>query len=164
VRSCEKTSSRATRTRSSATRCRCSMDCLSAETYRANTYTLDMDARPISTPWSRRVSREVWAQNEQKLIVGVDFNGKIALVKYGRNFRGLKIKGEDFKTDWRPSSFAAAQEAGAIGVLIFTDPGDDGEITEANGYEAYPAGPARQPSSVQRGSVQFVRMPIGHEQ
>jgi len=52
----------------------------------------------------------------------------------------------------------AAQEAGAIGVLIFTDPGDDGEITEANGYEAYPAGPARQPSSVQRGSVQFVRV------
>jgi hypothetical protein len=51
---------------------------------------------------------------------------------------------------------SAAQEAGAIGCIIFTDPGDDGEMTEANGYEQYPNGPARQPSSVQRGSVQFV--------
>jgi N-acetylated-alpha-linked acidic dipeptidase len=50
----------------------------------------------------------------------------------------------------------AAQEAGAIGCIIFTDPGNDGEITEANGYAHYPDGPARQPSSVQRGSVQFL--------
>ncbi|WWD17285.1 hypothetical protein CI109_101725 [Kwoniella shandongensis] len=73
---------------------------------------------------------------------GVDIKDKIALVKYGGCFRGLKIK--------------AAQEAGASGVIIFTDPGDDGEITVENGYEAYPEGPARQPSSVQRGSVQFL--------
>ena len=72
----------------------------------------------------------------------MDFTGKIALVKYWEVFRGLKIK--------------AAQEAGAIGCIIFTDPGDDGEFTEANGYELYPDGPARQPSSVQRGSVQFI--------
>ena len=38
----------------------------------------------------------------------------------------------------------AAQEAGAVGCLIFTDPGDDGEITEENGYQKYPDGPARQ--------------------
>lgn len=43
-----------------------------------------------------------------------------------------------------------------IGAIIFTDPGDDGNITEANGYAAYPDGPARNPSSVQRGSVQFL--------
>lgn len=41
----------------------------------------------------------------------------------------------------------AAQEAGATGVIIFTDPGDDGEITEGNGYEVYPNGPARQVSA-----------------
>lgn len=75
---------------------------------------------------------------------GVDFTGTIALVKYGHNFRGLKVK--------------AAQEAGAIGCIIFTDPGDDGEITEANGYKPYPEGIARVPSSVQRGSVQFLSM------
>jgi hypothetical protein len=27
------------------------------------------------------------------LTVGIDINGKIAIVKYGANFRGLKIKG-----------------------------------------------------------------------
>lgn len=43
-----------------------------------------------------------------------------------------------------------------IGCVIFTDPGDDGNVTEANGYLAYPDGPARNPSSVQRGSVQFL--------
>jgi N-acetylated-alpha-linked acidic dipeptidase len=73
---------------------------------------------------------------------GVDVKGSIALVKYGGVFRGLKIK--------------AAQEAGAVGCLIFTDPGDDGEVTVKNGYEMYPDGPARQESSVQRGSVQFI--------
>jgi hypothetical protein len=63
-----------------------------------------------------------------------------------------------------------------VGVLIYSDPGDgasfiflaryiysrflkqlilpDGEITVLNGYESYPNGPARHPSSVQRGSVQ----------
>ncbi|EIW70651.1 hypothetical protein TREMEDRAFT_29057 [Tremella mesenterica DSM 1558] len=75
---------------------------------------------------------------------GVNVSGRIVLTKYGGPFRGLKVK--------------AAQEAGAVGCLIFTDPGDDGEITEANGYKAYPDGPARQPSSVQRGSVQFVSL------
>jgi N-acetylated-alpha-linked acidic dipeptidase len=39
---------------------------------------------------------------------------------------------------------------------MYSDPGDDGEMTEKNGHAAYPDGPARQPSSVQRGSVQFL--------
>lgn len=73
---------------------------------------------------------------------GINVTGKIAIVKYGGVFRGLKIK--------------AAQEAGAVGAIIYTDPGDDGEVTEENGYKPYPEGPARQPSSVQRGSVQFL--------
>lgn len=57
---------------------------------------------------------------------------------------------------WDQAEVLAAQEAGAIGCIIFTDPGDDGEMTEENGYKPYPEGPARQPSSVQRGSVQFL--------
>lgn len=40
--------------------------------------------------------------------------------------------------------------------LIFTDPIEDGEVTELNGHAPYPFGPARQPSSIQRGSVQFL--------
>ncbi|KAG8926201.1 hypothetical protein FRC01_009216 [Tulasnella sp. 417] len=73
---------------------------------------------------------------------GVDLTGKIAIARYGGLFRGLKVKG--------------AQEAGAIGCLIYSDPRDDGSVTIANGYAPYPAGPARNPSSVQRGSVQFL--------
>ena len=71
---------------------------------------------------------------------GIDVKGKIVLVDYGSNFRGLKVR--------------AAQEAGAVGVIIYTDTIEDGEVTEANGYKAYPDGPARHPSAVQRGSVQ----------
>lgn len=78
---------------------------------------------------------------------GIDFNGKVVLVKYGGVFRGLKVK--------------AAQEAGAAAVIIFTDPGDDGDIQETKGYKPYPEGPARVPSSVQRGSVQFVSVLSG---
>ncbi|KAF3048271.1 hypothetical protein E8E12_011581 [Didymella heteroderae] len=74
--------------------------------------------------------------------LGVDFEGKIALAKYGGPFRGLKVKN--------------AQDHGMIGAVIFTDPGDDGNMTEAKGQLAYPNGPARNPSTVQRGSVQFL--------
>ena len=89
----------------------------------------------------------------QRLVdLGVNLKGKIALAKYGGTFRGLKVK--------------YAQEHGMIGVLIYSDPGDDGDITEANGYAAYPAGPARNPSSVQCGSAAFLATiagdPVSH--
>lgn len=64
------------------------------------------------------------------------------MIRYGGLFRGLKVKN--------------AGDFGAIGVVIFTDPGDDGEYTAANGYEAYPNGPARHPESVQKGSTLFL--------
>jgi N-acetylated-alpha-linked acidic dipeptidase len=72
----------------------------------------------------------------------VTLEGHIALAKYGGVFRGLKVK--------------RAQEMGMLGIIMYSDPGDDGEVTEANGYAVYPDGPARQPSSVQRGSCQFL--------
>lgn len=78
---------------------------------------------------------------------GIDLKGKIVLVQYGGSFRGLKLK--------------AAQESGAIGCLIYSDPIGDGEITEENGSKPYPFGPAREPSSVQRGSVQFLSIRPG---
>ncbi|KAJ4365411.1 hypothetical protein N0V95_000462 [Ascochyta clinopodiicola] len=74
--------------------------------------------------------------------LGVELEGKIALAKYGGPFRGLKVKN--------------AQDHGMIGTVIFSDPGDDGNMTEAKGKLAYPNGPARNPTSVQRGSVQFL--------
>ena len=74
----------------------------------------------------------------------VSLEGNIAIAKYGGIFRGLKVK--------------RAQELGMVGVVLYTDPQEDGEITEANGYRTYPNGPAREPSSVQRGSTQFLSM------
>lgn len=41
-----------------------------------------------------------------------------------------------------------------LGVLIYSDPAEDGEVIEKNGLKPYPEGPARHPLSVQRGSVQ----------
>lgn len=78
---------------------------------------------------------------------GVNLTGKVVICRYGKIFRGLKVK--------------RAQDLGAVGVLIYSDPGDDGNITALNGYETYPAGPARNPSSVQRGSVQFLSIGPG---
>lgn len=73
---------------------------------------------------------------------GVDTAGRIAIVRYGEIYRGLKVK--------------FAEEVGAIGVVMYSDPGDDGEFTPANGYKQYPHGPARNEASVQRGSVMYL--------
>lgn len=81
------------------------------------------------------------------LKANVSLEGKIAIAKYGRGFRGLKVK--------------RAQELGMVGIAIYSDPQEDGEITEENGFKAYPDGPARNPSSVQRGSVEFLSIAPG---
>ncbi|CAO2649807.1 Nn.00g010990.m01.CDS01 [Neocucurbitaria sp. VM-36] len=84
---------------------------------------------------------------EELQAANISLKGNIALAKYGGVFRGLKVK--------------RAQELGMIGVVMYTDPGDDGEVTEKNGNATYPDGPAREPSSVQRGSVQFLSFAPG---
>jgi N-acetylated-alpha-linked acidic dipeptidase len=70
--------------------------------------------------------------------LGVDVKGKILLVRYGQNFRGVK-------------SFVA-EENGAAGVLIYSDPIDDGYFKG----DIYPSGPYRPETGVQRGSVQYM--------
>ncbi|KAB7647430.1 transferrin receptor-like dimerization domain-containing protein [Polymorphobacter fuscus] len=66
---------------------------------------------------------------------GIDVKGKIALARYGGGWRGLKPK--------------LAQEHGAVGTLIYSDPANDGYATA----ETYPNGGARPDTGVQRGSV-----------
>jgi N-acetylated-alpha-linked acidic dipeptidase len=79
-------------------------------------------------------------EDYQELVAkGVDLEGAIVLTRYGGVFRGLKVKG--------------AEELGAAAVLTYSDPRDDGTVTEDNGYLPYPDGPARNPTSLQRGSV-----------
>ncbi|KAL7928728.1 hypothetical protein V8C35DRAFT_317384 [Trichoderma chlorosporum] len=69
----------------------------------------------------------------------VSVEGKIAIVKYGSVWRGEKM------------STAAAR--GLVGVLTYTDPQQDGNITEGHGYKVYPDGPARPDSCIERGSI-----------
>ena len=70
--------------------------------------------------------------------LGIDFHGKIVLCRYGGNFRGVKVY--------------IAQQQGAAGVLIYSDPADDGYYRG----DMYPHGPWRPATAVQRGSVQFM--------
>ena len=67
--------------------------------------------------------------------LGVDVHGKIAIARYGHGWRGLKPK--------------LAQDHGAVGCIIYSDPADDGYGME----KTYPDGPARPPQGIQRGSV-----------
>ena len=70
--------------------------------------------------------------------LGVDVKGKIAIARYGNSFRGVKAK--------------VAEDNGAIGLIIYSDPADDGYMQG----DVYPKGPWRPSSSGQRGSVQFL--------
>jgi N-acetylated-alpha-linked acidic dipeptidase len=66
---------------------------------------------------------------------GISVEGKIAIAKYGRSWRGIKPK--------------LAGENGAIATIIYSDPGDDGYAAG----DVYPKGPFKHESGVQRGSV-----------
>jgi N-acetylated-alpha-linked acidic dipeptidase len=68
--------------------------------------------------------------------LGVSVKGRIVIARYGHGWRGLKPK--------------LAWEHGAIGCIVYSDPQDDGYGEDA----VYPAGPARPPRGIQRGSVE----------
>lgn len=72
--------------------------------------------------------------------MGIDVKGKIVIAKYGGSWRGIKPK--------------VAQEHGAIGCLIYSDPKEDGYSQG----DVYPLGPYRPKDGAQRGSV--MDMPI----
>jgi N-acetylated-alpha-linked acidic dipeptidase len=67
--------------------------------------------------------------------LGVSVKGRIVIARYGSGWRGLKAK--------------LAQDHGAIGCIIYSDPADDGYSVD----ETYPSGPMRPPQGLQRGSV-----------
>lgn len=67
--------------------------------------------------------------------LGVSVKGKIAIVRYGGNFRGYKVK--------------YAQAYGAAGVIIYPDPTDAGYVRGLT----YPEGSFFNASTIQRGSL-----------
>jgi N-acetylated-alpha-linked acidic dipeptidase len=75
--------------------------------------------------------------------LGVSVKGKIVIARYGEGWRGLKPK--------------LAQEQGAIGCIIYSDPRDDGYSAE----DVYPNGPGRPAFGVQRGSVLDMTLQAG---
>ena len=66
---------------------------------------------------------------------GISVKGNIVIARYGRVWRGLKPK--------------LAQDHGAAGCLIYSDPRDDGFYVD----NPYPEGPMRPAQGAQRGSV-----------
>lgn len=67
--------------------------------------------------------------------LGISVRGKIAIARYGKSYRGIKAR--------------EAEKHGAIGLLIYSDPTEDGYTRG----DVYPEGPMRPSRGVQRGSV-----------
>jgi N-acetylated-alpha-linked acidic dipeptidase len=67
--------------------------------------------------------------------LGVSVRGKIAIARYGRSFRGIKAR--------------EAEKRGAIGLIVYSDPQDDGYFRG----DVYPKGPMRNARGIQRGSM-----------
>jgi len=67
--------------------------------------------------------------------LGISVKGKIALARYGRSFRGIKAR--------------EAQKRGAVGLIVYSDPQQDGYFQG----DVYPKGPMRNPDGIQRGSM-----------
>jgi len=67
--------------------------------------------------------------------IGVSVKGRIAIARYGRSYRGIKAR--------------EAEKRGAVGLIIYSDPEDDG----FGRGDVYPEGPMRPSHGVQRGSI-----------
>ena len=67
--------------------------------------------------------------------LGLSVSGKVVLARYGRSFRGIKAR--------------EAQKRGAVGLIVYSDPQEDGYFRG----DVYPKGPMRNPDGIQRGSM-----------
>ncbi len=69
--------------------------------------------------------------------LGVDVRGRIVLARYARSHRAVKV--------------ATAEQAGAVGIIIYSDPFDDGYRRG----EVWPEGPWRNDWMIQRGNAKY---------
>jgi len=77
---------------------------------------------------------------EQLARLGVSVEGKVVMARYGRGYRGIKVK--------------LAEEHRAVAVILYSDPQDDGAVAGPT----YPNGPWRPGSGIQRGSVMYTEI------
>ncbi|MBE7179091.1 MAG: folate hydrolase, partial [Mucilaginibacter polytrichastri] len=74
---------------------------------------------------------------------GISVKGKIVIARYGRSWRGIKPK--------------VAQEHGAVGCIIYSDPAQDGYLKGST----YPTGRFMPSDGVQRGAVSLMSWVVG---
>jgi len=91
----------------------------------------DVDAEVVYANYGRL---EDFKRLEQ---MKIDVRGKIVIVRYGTNYRGVKAY--------------LAQQFGAAGLLLYSDPLEDGYFKG----DPYPKGPWRPATGVQRGSIGY---------
>jgi N-acetylated-alpha-linked acidic dipeptidase len=72
--------------------------------------------------------------------LGVTVEGKIVITRYGHGYRGVKAK--------------LAEEHKAAGLIIYSDPQDDGYVAG----DTFPRGPWRPMTGIQRGSILFTEI------
>ncbi|CAB4256507.1 similar to Saccharomyces cerevisiae YJR126C VPS70 Protein of unknown function involved in vacuolar protein sorting [Maudiozyma barnettii] len=82
--------------------------------------------------------------NDYKTLLdhNIPIEGKIHILRDGLISTGMKLKN--------------AELYGASSALIYNDPYDDGLVTKKNGFKTFPEGPARNPSSIKRDSVEYM--------
>jgi N-acetylated-alpha-linked acidic dipeptidase len=67
--------------------------------------------------------------------LGISVRGRIVVARFGRSFRGIKAR--------------EAEKRGAVGLIVYSDPLEDGYFRG----DVYPKGPMRPPGGIQRGSM-----------
>ncbi len=84
------------------------------------------------------VNRGLPADYRELAELGISVEGKIAIARYGGSYRGVKAK--------------VAGEQGAVGLIIYSDPANDGYMKG----DVYPRGPWRSADAIQRGTVKYI--------
>lgn len=77
------------------------------------------------------------ADYEQLRASGIDARGKLVIARYGRSHRAVKVH--------------TAQQAGAVGIIIYSDPADDGFVRG----DTWPHGYWRTENLLQRGNAKY---------
>lgn len=72
----------------------------------------------------------------------VEFKGSVFVIRVDDVHPSILIK--------------SAQDEGAVGIVLYRDPYDDGKVTLRKGYKAFPDGPARSPVGVESSTGSFI--------
>ena len=92
-------------------------------------------------------SEEDFQEMEQH---NVNVTGKIGIAKLANASPYLRERGLE---SFRAAQVFNAEKAGLIGLILYTDPMNDGPLLEWNGYKPYPYGVARPPTAIERGGL-----------